>query len=564
MALSTNQVSGLASGFDWRSMIDKLIAVDHKSVDAVENRKKEYESRLSEWQSFNTKLLALKTAAGSLKDPDDFYVYTAEMSTDSATVDGDDLLSVSASSDAVPGTYTVQVTQLATAQKLSSNPFSSRTDALGSAYAGDIVINGKVVTVSSTDSLADVANNINSANSGTDRSGVTASIVNYGTHDYRLILTSDETGENGISLLNRSSSNLVQKFGWKDQQTAQVKNSITGGAQSDRFKSHNVSVKSLLGLTTGETSTGSLTIGGTAVTINLSTMSLDDIKNAINNAGIPGVTASVISQTSDGTIYYRLQIDGTQTFADENNILNTLGIVDHTSDTVTGKVSGNSMSTEGAYITKDTVLTDIDGYNTFTSGGYAGGGDYLALTGTDTSGNSVGTVNFDISSATTVQDLLDEIENTYGNVIAYVTADGKIRVDDLAGGSSLAVNLADHIQDANSSLEFVTADADFGDAATRDRQITAGQDSEISIDGVTVTGSSNVIDDVITGVTIDLLKADAATTVTLEIDHDLDAVKSNIQDFVDKYNTVMTYINTQFSYNEDTERRGESSSATAP
>ena len=57
MSLSTQLVSGLASGFDWRTMIDQLIAVEHRRVDLVEDKKSEYEAQLSEWQSFNTKLL---------------------------------------------------------------------------------------------------------------------------------------------------------------------------------------------------------------------------------------------------------------------------------------------------------------------------------------------------------------------------------------------------------------------------------------------------------------------------------------------------------------------------
>ena len=551
MSLSTNLISGLSSGFDWRSMIDKLIAIDHRRVDIVESQKGEYESKLSEWQSFNTTLLSLKTSAVGLSDPDDFYLYTSNMSTDSATVDADDLLSVSTGTTAAPGTYTIKVTNLAQAQKLSSNPFTSQATELGSSYAGDIIINGKVVTINSTDTLTNVANSINNANTGTDPSGVTASIVNYGANDYRLLLTSDETGEDGISLVNGASTNLVQKFGWKDNGTAVIKNSITNGAQSDRFTTHNVAIKSLLGLSAGETSTGTLTIDGTAVTINLSIMSLTDIKDAINNAmaAVPrtDIVASVISETVDGTTYDRLQVEGTQTFVDEKNILNTLGILDHASAEVTGKVSGNSMTTDGAYISSDTLLVDIDGYISWTSG------DKIAMTGTDTSNTAVN-YDFNISASTTVGDFLEEIETQYGDVIAYVTSDGKIRVDDIAGSGYLDVTVTDSI--TNGELEFVNDDAAFGAASNRKREIIAGEDAAVEIDGVEVTDSTNIIDDIITGVTLNLVKEDDSATVTLNVEHDISAIKSNIQDFVDKYNTVMSYINSQFSYDEDAEETG--------
>ncbi|MBE0582703.1 MAG: hypothetical protein IH612_02955, partial [Desulfofustis sp.] len=81
MALSTNLISGLSSGFDWRSMIDQLMAVEHRPIDLVTARKTDTETKLTEWQSANSKLLALKTVAAGLKDPDVFQVFTATMST---------------------------------------------------------------------------------------------------------------------------------------------------------------------------------------------------------------------------------------------------------------------------------------------------------------------------------------------------------------------------------------------------------------------------------------------------------------------------------------------------
>jgi len=555
VALSTNLISGLSSGFDWRSMIDQLIAVEHRPVDLVTAKKTDTETKLTEWQTANSKLLSLKTAVARLKDSDAFQVFTATMSTNSNTVEGNDLLSVSTTTTAAAGTYSLRVTNLAKAQKLSSNPFTNQTTALGSNYAGKIIINGKALTVNATDTLANVATSINNLNTGSSPSGVTASVINFGANDYRLILTSDTTGADGISLLNGSSVNLVQTFGWKDNEAATIKNSITLGAQSDRFISATSAVSSLLGLTSGES--GSVTIAGVAVTINLNT-SLTDIKTAINNAvGLPaGVSASVIEEVVDNTKYYRLQVDGTQTFGDvtNTNIWNTLGIQDHSSADVEGKVSGISMTSNGGYITAATVLKDIDGYNTFTAGG-SPAGDYITLGGTNTSNVAVNTP-FNISSSTTVQDLLDQIKTSYGNVLAYVTSDGKIRVDDLSGGSVLVVNLTDQIADANSKLEFVTADADFGNGTARQREIIAGEDAAIILDGVTVTNESNTITDVITGTTLNLIKEEDPldpVTVNLTVGRDLDAIKTTIQDFVTKYNDLMSYINTQFSY--DTEKK---------
>ncbi|MCG6533587.1 MAG: hypothetical protein L7F78_02625, partial [Syntrophales bacterium LBB04] len=62
MATSTNLISGLASGFDWSTMIDQLMAIDQQKVTLLTTKQDDYKSKLTEWQGVNTKLLALKTA----------------------------------------------------------------------------------------------------------------------------------------------------------------------------------------------------------------------------------------------------------------------------------------------------------------------------------------------------------------------------------------------------------------------------------------------------------------------------------------------------------------------
>ena len=201
----TSYISGLSSGIDWSSIVSQLIAVDQKSVTLVSNQQSNYQAKLQAWQSFNTQLLTLKTAADGLKDPDNFNVFKTVMSTSNSSVKAGDLLSASADTSASPDSYTIKVVNLATAEKLSSGTFADATSALGSSYAGDITINDKTLTVDATDSLTDVAVNINKLNAG-----VTASVLNFSTTDHRLIITSTTTGAEGISI------EAYDPFGWKD------------------------------------------------------------------------------------------------------------------------------------------------------------------------------------------------------------------------------------------------------------------------------------------------------------------------------------------------------------
>jgi len=552
MSLSTNLISGLSSGFDWRSMIDQLMAVEQQRVELVENKKTDYESQLTEWQAFNTKLLGLKTAAANLEDPDDFALFTSAMSTNSSTYEASDLLSVTTDSDASIGTYTLKVTQLAAAEKLSSSSFSDYADDLGSGYAGDILINGRAISITQSDSLADVRDKINSANSGTTPSGVTASIVSYGTNDYRLTLTSDNTGDTGIGLLNGSATDILSAFGFTDT-TRTAKNHIAGGDKTDAFTSSTVAVTTLLGLrTTQSANAGDIIVNGCAIdAIDLGTDSLESIKDKFVAAG---VTASVISETSGNQVFYRLLIEGgANTYTDSSNILETLGIIEGGVSSVMGVMGDISNTTAGGYITASTLLQDIDGY----TGHHAD--DYILFAGIDTTGSTVSDSSFTITATATVQDLLSKVEELYGNVSASVTADGKIRVvDTTTGTSSLAMQMA--VKNADTSddmtLNFATDD-DLGTAAElRKRQLVAGQDATLLVDGVAVTSTSNTVDNVIGGVTLNLFQAETDTTITLNIDHDIDAIMEEISTFVDAYNTVTSYISSQQSYDEDEESTG--------
>jgi flagellar hook-associated protein 2 len=206
---STNQVSGLSSGFDWRSMVDQLIAIEHKPADSIEKQKTQYETQLSEWRSFNSDLLSLKTAAAALSKPDNFNVFSSSMTSDNANIDAEDLLSVSTNSYAAKGTYNITINNIATAQKIGSASFASGTNDLGAGYDGDIIINDKTITISETDGLDDIRNKINGADAG-----VTASLIRYSDTDYRLNLTSDDTGAEGINLANGGAADILELMGW--------------------------------------------------------------------------------------------------------------------------------------------------------------------------------------------------------------------------------------------------------------------------------------------------------------------------------------------------------------
>lgn len=72
-------------------------------------------------------------------------------------------------------------------------------------------------------------------------------------------------------------------------------------------------------------------------------------------------------------------------------------------------------------------------------------------------------------------------------------------------------------------------------------ELQAAQNAIVTIDGVTVESSSNTIEDVLTGIDIDLYAATSDTTITVEIEPDYSSVKEAIEAFVTAYNTYREF-----------------------
>lgn len=550
--MSTNLISGLSSGFDWQAMVTQLIAVDRQRTTLIANQKTVVEKKLGEWQSLNSRLLALKSAASGLKSADAFALYKATLGSDSATVKGADLLTVATTATATPGSYSVKVNRLATAQKLSSGAFAAATATLGADFAGDLLINGKVVTVAATDTLTNLRDKINNANSGATPTGVTASIISYGAGDHRLVLTSATTGAGGIGLANGGALDILGALGLTD--TSRIaKHHLAGADQSDGFTSATTAIGTLLGLTGAQAAgAGQIVVNGQALAaIDLNTDTLESLATKFTAAGL---TASVTAEESDGRTTYRLLVAGAaNSFTDQNHILETLGLITAGVSDVMG-VRGDTANTAGGQaITAATLLQEIDGYTGFQET------DYILLEGTDTNGAAVSDATFTLSAATTVGDLLAKIQSLFGDVTATLDSQGRLTiVDDTPGASPLAVRVG--VKNGGGTDEgtlLFDANGDLGAAVSlRKRELVAAADASLTIDGVAVTRAANTISDVIGGVTLNLLKADTGTTVSLTVGRDSDALVAKVNAFVTSYNAVAGYIRTQGSYDTTTKKTG--------
>lgn len=76
-------------------------------------------------------------------------------------------------------------------------------------------------------------------------------------------------------------------------------------------------------------------------------------------------------------------------------------------------------------------------------------------------------------------------------------------------------------------------------------QDQAALDASIEFNGTTITRSSNTIDDIITGVTFELLNAEAGTELTVDITQDTSTASSQIQNFIANINQFLIFSSNQ-------------------
>ncbi len=530
--------SGIGSGVDYKTLVDQIIAAESAPATATQARIDKANAQLDAYKSYRTLLDTLETSAKSLRDGSAFDAVSTTVS--GASGNGRNILSANASAGAQPGSYAVQVLATAQNEKLSSAVYNDSTTPLG--LSGDFVINKKIVSIASTDSLTTVRDKINATNSGTTASGVSAAIVSDSTSAKRLVLTSTVSGAAGIDIMD-GNTGVATQLGWLDG-TVSLKNGTSAGAASDQFASSTATIASQLGLSTNP-GPQVVTVGGQSVTIDLGVDSLSSIATKLS--ALTGIQASVQSTTTNGVTKYYLDIRNTTNFVDAGHTLEQLGVLK-------GGRSAIAQQVQGAALTAGDATTPATGATLLTAlwnGGSASGaqgGDTLAISGTRGDGTAVN-INFAITGSTTVQDLLNALNDpTTGfgagtrPATASIDAQGRITVtDNTAGSSALSLNIVANNQ-GGGRLDLGT----FGVTKTGlARTLVAGADAKFTIDGVLFTRSSNTVTDAIADTTLTLTAADPTLTATVSIDRSAQSVQSTVQSYIDAYNKLADFIATQ-------------------
>jgi flagellar hook-associated protein 2 len=168
-------LSGLASGFDWKSIVDQLIEVSRAPQNRMRTEKSTNASKTSAINEIKGLLSTLKTSISSLASEESLYKKGVTFKDASTT------WKASASKDTPAGDYKFNLLSEATASKLtgssnlvaplSAGTFISDLSVGRTITPGTFLVNGKPITVHTTTTLQSVINQFASAE-------VTATLVN--------------------------------------------------------------------------------------------------------------------------------------------------------------------------------------------------------------------------------------------------------------------------------------------------------------------------------------------------------------------------------------------------
>jgi flagellar hook-associated protein 2 len=199
--------SSTTTAIDVPTLVSQLMAVERRPVDKLHAKITSYETKISSFGTLSSLVSGFQTASKSM---------TTSLQKLAATPSDPNILSATASSTAVPGTYALSISQLAQSQNLIAAGQTSSTAGIGNGAATTVTFdfgtisggtltggvysgasftaNGSLpasITIDATNNtLGGIRDAINSA-----ALGVTATIVNDGSGTpYRLALTSSSTG----------------------------------------------------------------------------------------------------------------------------------------------------------------------------------------------------------------------------------------------------------------------------------------------------------------------------------------------------------------------------------
>ncbi|MFT5354623.1 MAG: flagellar hook-associated protein 2 [Polyangiales bacterium] len=181
---SITSFSGLATGIDTGSIVTALVQAESLPIARLRTKQANHDSMSSRFETIRDRMDVLKTAMEAITD---------ESAPATVSSSAESIVGATSQGDAVPGSYVVEVSQLAAAERTHSDGVASKDTAglwadgssIGISVGGDAEVS---ISVSSTDTLDSIARRINDSDLR-----ASASVIFDGS-EYRLQVSGTDTG----------------------------------------------------------------------------------------------------------------------------------------------------------------------------------------------------------------------------------------------------------------------------------------------------------------------------------------------------------------------------------
>jgi flagellar hook-associated protein 2 len=406
--MATLQLSGLASGFDWKSFIEQVMNLNAAPIRALETEKAGNTSKLSLLSSLGTRLTDLQTSVRALKGEGLFTGRNAVSTTSTSQ------WASTASSGTAAGTYAIAVSQLATTTRRTGTSdiglgIAATNDVSGvtvasmatstAVTAGNFTVNGSQVSVALTDSLQDVLTRINTATSG----AVSAS---YDSTTDKITLSSASAIVLGAA---NDTSNFLAVTKLANNGTGTIASSAGLGATSQTAALSSARLRNSITAVDGS-GNGSFTVNGVSISYNVNTDSMNTVLGRITNSSA-GVTAAY-DAAADRVILTNKTTGDTGLAVSEaaGGFLDAIGF------------SGGGTLTRG-----NNALFTVNGGATLSSTSNTLDATSHGITGLSVTVNSQTTESISVSSNTTaMRSAIDDFIKKYNSVQTYIDDQTKI------------------------------------------------------------------------------------------------------------------------------------------
>ena len=211
-----------------------------------------------------------------------------------------------------------------------------------------------------------------------------------------------------------------------------------------------------------------------------------------------------------------------------------------------------------AYSSIDEVIGAGQIQITFGKITYDGAGDFLSQDVDPTKGGPAITID---DSNKTLSGIREAINNANIGAKASIINDGsgyRLVITSEETGENNAMRIMTKDENgaiATTGLSSIAYNEVQTDAGTM-TETAKGEDALLKANGLTITRSSNNIEEVVPGVTLNLLAADVGKPISIVVAPDTAGIQEKIQDFVNAYNDFKKFSDELTSYNTDTEQAG--------